>query len=166
MDTNSITLGSLFFYNKSIAIYLCPDAKPVNGQMPVRTVSLNNRMGGSDANDAFQYGVWDSSGCLTVNYPTFKKMTAIQKPDPANALAFVDESQNTVDDGMYCITWTFWQNSPTIRHTRGATFSFADGHAEKWKWKGLNVEQGFNITPANADQTADFQRVLASVALP
>jgi prepilin-type N-terminal cleavage/methylation domain-containing protein/prepilin-type processing-associated H-X9-DG protein len=165
-DTNSVKLGTLFQYNTSLPIYVCPDAKDVNGQMPVRTASLSNRMGGSDASDAAVYGVWDSSSVLGVNYPTFKKLSAVHRPEPSLALAFVDESQNTVDDGMYCITWTMWQNSPTIRHSRGATFSFADGHAEKWKWRGLNVEQGFNITPVGADQIADFQRVVASVALP
>ncbi len=36
---------------------------------------------------------------------------------------------------------TVWQNSPTVRHSKGGTFSFADGHSERWGWKVLNSEQ-------------------------
>jgi prepilin-type processing-associated H-X9-DG protein len=67
---------------------------------------------------------------------------------------------------MYCITWTDWQNAPTVRHSKGATFSFVDGHVERWQWKGLNIEQGYNVAPANTAQTADFQKLLGAVALP
>ena len=35
---------------------------------------------------------------------------------------------------------TTWENAPTARHNNGATFAFADGHAERWGWKGLTGE--------------------------
>jgi prepilin-type processing-associated H-X9-DG protein len=57
----------------------------------------------------------------------------------------VDESLNTLDDGFFAIQLasnvTTWQNSPTARHSNGATLSFADGHAERWSWRGINKEQ-------------------------
>lgn len=121
-----IRAGRLFPYNSSLGIYLCPDATLLNGYIPVRTVSINDRMGGADTLAANQNpGVWDSSGCLGSGYPIFKKLADIRSPSPASAIVCVDESENTVDDGMLCLTLTTWQNSPTVRHSpRGCTFSF------------------------------------------
>jgi prepilin-type N-terminal cleavage/methylation domain-containing protein/prepilin-type processing-associated H-X9-DG protein len=166
-NENDIMNGALYPYAPSLKVYRCPDAYQINGQMPIRTVSINNRMGGSDTADANTYpSVWDSSGVLGAGYLPFKKTTGITKPDPSVALVCVDESELTVDDGMYCVTWTLWQNSPGTRHTKGATFSFADGHVERWKWQGLTTEGGYNVTPSGAGQNADFQKLLASVVLP
>jgi prepilin-type N-terminal cleavage/methylation domain-containing protein/prepilin-type processing-associated H-X9-DG protein len=166
-ETNiaDIMNGTLYPYVKSLAVYVCPDEVPVNGQLPARGVSINNRMGGADSVDAAEYNLFDGSQCLGANYPMFKKTTAINNPSPAAALVCIDESQNTIDDGMLCVTWTQWVNSPTVRHSKGATFSFADGHVERWKWQGLNIEQGSSVTPANAAQQADFQKFLAGVAV-
>jgi prepilin-type N-terminal cleavage/methylation domain-containing protein/prepilin-type processing-associated H-X9-DG protein len=165
-NVNDIVNGRLFPYTRSVALYQCPNAVFVNGRLPVRTTSLAEQMHGGDAADARQFGIYDSSGDLGTNYPPFKKMAEIRKPAPAMALVFVDESQNTVDDGIFAVGWTYWKNSPTIRHSRGATFSFADGHVERWKWKGLAKEQGYNVTPVGNDQKEDFQRTLNAIALP
>lgn len=163
-NVSDIMNGTLFGYNKSLAIYVCPDAISINGQVSVRTVSINNRMGGADTADANQYNLYNSSQCLGTSYPLFKKMGDIKNPAPATALVCVDESQNTINDGMLCVTWTQWQDSPTVRHSKGAALSFADGHVERWHWKGLNIEQSGGVTPANADQVSDFQRFLNGVA--
>ena len=167
-ETNvaDIMNGTLYPYVKSLTVYICPDEVLVNGQLPVRGVSINNRMGGADSTDAAEYNLFDSMAqCLGPNYPLFKKSTAINNPSPAAALVCIDESQNTIDDGMLCVNWTQWVNSPTVRHSKGATFSFADGHVERWKWQGLNTEQSSSVTPANAAQQADFQKFLAGVAV-
>jgi len=153
---SGIISGTLYPYNPALGIYVYPDAVLFNGQKQVLTVSINNRMGGANTADASQYGVMDSTICLGPAYPLFKKLSAINRPPPALALVCVDESQNTVDDGMFCLQWTQWQNSPTVRHSKGATFSFADGHVERWRWAGLNVDQGSSIT----------QKMLNAVALP
>ncbi len=29
----------------------------------------------------------------------------------------------------------YWWDMPANRHNQGSTFSFADGHVERWKWK-------------------------------
>ena|ERR1022692_2324584 len=104
---------------------------------------------------------WDQA------YPLFKKFSAINNPFPAAALVCVDESQNTIDDGMLCVTWTSWQNSPTIRHSKGAAApSFVDGQVERWRRKGLDVEHGGSVTPGNAAQASDLQQFLNAVAWP
>jgi prepilin-type N-terminal cleavage/methylation domain-containing protein/prepilin-type processing-associated H-X9-DG protein len=157
---DGVTNGTLFAYTRSFPIYQCPDLKPVNGQMFERSVSIAERMGGSTAADAAQYGVYDSSLILGPLYPMFRKSTQINVPGSSTAVVFVDESANTVDDGIYAITLTQWQNSPTARH-RGAVFSFADGHVERWRWLGITQEMGQSATPSGAGQISDFQRLLA-----
>jgi prepilin-type N-terminal cleavage/methylation domain-containing protein/prepilin-type processing-associated H-X9-DG protein len=163
---NDVVAGSLYPYVSSLSVYRCPDAYVYNGVIPIRTVSINNRMGGSDPNDSSIYGVWDSSSVLGPNYLPYHRMADIARPEPSQAAVCVDESEITVDDGMYCITWTYWQNSPGTRHSNGMTLSFADGHVERWRWKGLNAELGYNANPSGAAQTDDFQKLLAAIALP
>lgn len=158
-DSNGVTSGTLYSYCKSIAIYQCPDRTPVNGQLLTRTVSMMERMGGPDAAESAKYTLANASGDLGGTNAMFKKLSQIHKPDPSLAAVFVDESQNSVDDGCFALSLEQFNNSPTVRHNRGATFSFADGHAERWGWKGLSVEMGQSVTPTG-DQVNDFQRLL------
>lgn len=165
-----VRAGTIYPYTTSLKSYLCPDATLLNGHIPVRTVSINNRMGGADALDQKLYNpsIWDSTYCLGNGYPLFKKMTDIRSPSPSSALVCVDESENTIDDGMLCLDLAIWQNSPTIRHSpKGCVFSFADGHVERWQWFGLSVDQGVNVTPTpGTPQYRDFQKMLAGVIGP
>jgi prepilin-type processing-associated H-X9-DG protein len=143
--------GRLYVYNKSPAIYQCPS---LTGMAPIgvpanllaRSVSMNGRMGEAVAGDASVDGpVEDTSWVFGSDFPPIRKMSEIKSPPPVDALVFVDESLNTLDDGFFAIQLgsnvTTWQNSPTARHSNGATLSFADGHAERWSWRGINKEQ-------------------------
>ena len=168
---DDIRNNRLFAYNTSVGIYKCPS---LTGRAPagvdaaalVRSVAMNGRMGGADVADAAAYTVWDTSYILGPNYPMFKKTSQIRKPSPSGAFVFLDESLNTVDDGYFAVLLTpIWQNSPTIRHSRGTTISFADGHSERWKWKGLSTEQGY-LVPSTAANARDLQRLQDTVALP
>ena len=38
--------------------------------------------------------------------------------------------------------WVWWDPAP-IRHDKGTTFSFADGHSEYWKWKDQRTIEWF-----------------------
>ena len=158
--------GQLYPYNTSPAIYLCPDAQGWGAISPLRTVSMIDRMGGADTADANAFGVFDGSvSDLGPQIPMFKKIFDISKPSPASAILFVDESQNTVDDSILGMEWFDWKNSPTDRHTQGAVFSFADGHAERWGWRGLNTEQSYNAPISTAGLQMDFQRFLNAVVV-
>jgi prepilin-type N-terminal cleavage/methylation domain-containing protein/prepilin-type processing-associated H-X9-DG protein len=168
IDLSYIRNNRLFAYNTAYEIYKCPSFKGkglagVDASLMVRSCSMNGRMGGGDAGDNATYGVADTSYIL--NYPMFKKSQQINKPNPSAAIVFVDESINSVDDGYFAVRLTAtWQNSPTIRHSRGATFSFADGHAENWHWRLLNVEQGWNVNTSASDP--DLKRMQDAVCVP
>jgi len=162
-----IRLAKLFPYNTSVAIYKCPSAgqlipnilagnASVLGKGLVRHFSLCGRMGGTEESD------W----VLGSQYPQYRKMQEIRHPDPPKALVFVDESINSVDDGYFATQLQdIWMNSPTIRHSRGATFSFADGHAERWQWRSLNQEQDWYgpAVSGGIDTTKDLRRLQNAV---
>jgi prepilin-type N-terminal cleavage/methylation domain-containing protein/prepilin-type processing-associated H-X9-DG protein len=170
MEATNITFlqnSRLWAYNTSVEIYKCPVPALLNNVQPVRTTSMNGRMGGADAGDAARYGVADTSGILGPNYPMFKKLSQIVKPSPSSAFTFLDESIKTVDDGYFAVRLSStWQNSPTVRHYRGATFAFADGHSERWGWRGLSIEQGLDAPVVGAGQMIDLKRLQEATAVP
>ncbi len=170
-NTSDVINSQLYQYNKSFGIYKCPTLSgraPVGVQASalVRSVSLNGRMGGADTSDAPRYGVVDTSYILGPTYPMFKKIGDIRGPSPSLAFTFLDESLLTADDGYFAVRLSAtWQNSPTVRHGQGAGFGFADGHAEVWRWRGLNVEQGFNV-PSTTATAYDLKRLQDATATP
>ncbi|PWU15129.1 MAG: hypothetical protein C5B50_15890 [Verrucomicrobia bacterium] len=167
--TNTFYLQNckLYPYNTAFGIYKCTEPVMLHGVFPCRTVSLNGRMGAADAADAASYGVYDTSWVLGMNYPPFKTTGQIVRPAPSAALTFLDESINTIDDGYFAVQLTMiWQNSPTVRHSFGATLAFADGHSEHWNWRGLRADQNWNAPVNGAAQALDLKKIQDSVALP
>src|SRR6266702_3508515 len=79
-------------------------------------------------------------------------------------LVFIDEHQDTLVDAQFgnpvqMPYWPdMWFDKPADRHNQGGCLSFADGHAERWRWK-------VSKTPAYAGQSPtpgempDFLRV-------
>jgi prepilin-type N-terminal cleavage/methylation domain-containing protein/prepilin-type processing-associated H-X9-DG protein len=166
-DVVSTKAGQLFQYNTSVEIYGCPGA----GRQPVgqeRTVVMNGRMGGANAADAAAYGVQDTAGLFGPGYGPFKKMADIRKP--TMGIVFVDESLNSVGDGFFALILQsdFWENIPTWRHSRGATLSFADGHSERWGWRGtLDNEPPVNTFPGSVVALQkDLRRLQEAIGQP
>jgi len=165
-DPTGITNGLIYSYNPNRAIYVCPDEPTANAQK-LRTVSMAVRMAGADTTDANQYGVYNSwADDLQSSYAMFKKTTQISSPGPASAILFVDESVNSVDDCIFGmdVTAANWRNSPTMHHSRGCAFSFADSHVERWQWKEINSEMG--IFSSAASSMDDLRRVLSGAVGP
>jgi len=172
-NTADIITGKLFDYNKSLGIYRCPATQGiragvgVDGSLLVRTYSMSIRMGAANAAEASEYGVGNTestmnSGTTPAPYPAFIKTSDIRSPSPADAMVFVDESLESIDDCVfawvcYPKTYNLFLNTPTGRHLRGANFSFADGHVEYWHWMGLTGEQtaeysaGSPLNPLQSD---------------
>ena len=170
----SITAGDLFPYNKSIDIYRCPANTKIITFQPdyvttfvatpgpqARTVSINYPLGGFTASDLTGNGV-----LLTGVHPV-RRYTDITAPNPevSKMIVFVDENENSVDDGDFAIDpagsgQNRWWNLPGSRHSKGTTWSFADGHAEYWKWHGTAVLT-FTGYYQPADNSDDLARVQA-----
>jgi prepilin-type N-terminal cleavage/methylation domain-containing protein/prepilin-type processing-associated H-X9-DG protein len=163
--------GRLYDYNKSPAIYKCPSLSGtmpdgVSGNSLVRSVSMNGRMGAAVAGDTSILGpLEDTSVFFGTDYPPIEKCSEIKSPPPAEALVFVDESLNSVDDGLFALQLTnatVWQNSPTARHAHGATSSFADGHAARWGWNSVTTEQA-GFAPVTGNQAVDLTKLQRSM---
>ncbi|HEY3861497.1 MAG TPA: prepilin-type N-terminal cleavage/methylation domain-containing protein [Verrucomicrobiae bacterium] len=151
--------GILWPYTQSLGIYKCPSdlsmAKFQNGSpVPrVRSVTLNGRLNG---------GEWDLSPTTEFNNPN--RLSAIIHPSPANAFAFIDERDDSIDDGYFGVDMVGQDiaNIPANYHLGCATISFADGHAESHKWTDprteppvrpyvMAVESGYIAAPNDLD---------------
>jgi len=73
------------------------------------------------------------------------RFTSVRNPGPTAASLFIDEQADaipalsSIDDGYYAIEFASkgpsWRNIPASRHGNGGQLSFADGHAERFKWR-------------------------------
>jgi prepilin-type processing-associated H-X9-DG protein len=71
------------------------------------------------------------------------RLTDIISPGPGGRAVFIDGGQTT---SGFTVDYLYpkWHHTspPPIHHSDATTLSFADGHAEYWKWKGretLNI---------------------------
>ena len=176
-NLNDIQQGKLYQYNSSVETYRCPvdnqlpnDIKTVlKGRRRVRSYSMNGRMGGADASDS-RFGAGDTSWVLGTQYPMFRKITEINDPAPSQAFVFIEESYLTIDDGYFAVKAPgvfVWQNSPTVRHGNAGELSFADGHAEIWRWRYLKKDQDLDapVNVAGVNSTPDLERLQKAVAV-
>ena len=159
--TNEIYIRNslLFPYNSSVKIYHCPaDRSVVNFgpvQLPrVRSISMSAQM-----------------GCTRVTNPGFPpnlKQSDILYPPPSRAIVFMDEKNDSIDDG---VIWAIslsprsWPNIPASWHNRGEVLSFADGHAERWRWfENTTIIGRFPYAAVTVPVDRDFDRVRESYA--
>jgi prepilin-type N-terminal cleavage/methylation domain-containing protein/prepilin-type processing-associated H-X9-DG protein len=159
--TNDIYIrnGKLYPYNNSTKIYHCPADKStasINRQKypRVRSYSIGGQMNG----DAVINGP---------AYPINRKYDDIRRPPPTKALVFIDEHPISIDDGYFAILVDArqWQNYPASWHENGVNLSFADGHAEHWRWleaQTLTLKSFF--VPALKPVDRDFDRIAKAYA--
>jgi prepilin-type processing-associated H-X9-DG protein len=142
----------LFPYAGAVETYRCPaDNSVSSGGIPfrLRSYAINCFMSGNGSNVLHQYAPGATGYRLNL------RIGDIIAPQPSLAFVFVDEHQNSIDDGHFGFVPEVdeWLNIPATRH-RGAMFSFADGHAEIFRWHDpatLGLTGGFVTTPNNAD---------------
>ncbi len=156
-NVNDIKNGRLYPYNSSTEIYKCPTDiafKSGGRSIPrVRSLSMSGRMGG------------DAACCDFVNpgIPFFLKYGDIVSPGPSQAFVFVDEDKDSIDDGFFAVRATIpnggmWQNTPAQRHGGGAQVSFADGHAEFWKWREPTSAKLHGVDNTTKKDDRDLER--------
>lgn len=127
-NANCLTRGTLWPYTQSKDIYRCPlDRRTLDGVPYVRSYSMNNWMNGLSP------AVWmpDLSPTNTV----YKKDSEI--PAPSKLFVFIDEHEDAVNDALFVVIVEpgyFMHDIPSLRHKKACPMSFADGHAEPFKF--------------------------------
>jgi prepilin-type N-terminal cleavage/methylation domain-containing protein/prepilin-type processing-associated H-X9-DG protein len=129
LEEKFATLGP---YTKAAGVYRCIASKITCRQgtsrhLVVRTVSMSSWMG------------WKNSGEWTPGYRVFRKTTEMINPGPSQTLVFVDERDDSIDDGYFAIDMATGSasqlvNFPASYHNGAGGVTFADGHAEIHKW--------------------------------
>ena len=163
--TTNIESGYLFSYNRSVAIYHCPADRshvmtPSGQQLPMlKTRSYNMSQSANGL-------PFKSGNAIIDGMPHYAKTTQIRNPSPVNLFVFIDVHEDSIYDSLFGTPtlelWgdrRTWWDIPANRHNQGCNFSFADGHAERWKWqtprqvKVLLTEQS-----VTTDELPDFRR--------
>ena len=168
----NIQKGALFPYNKSAGIYKCPaDRSTVRdeGKIPrTRSVAMSCYMNWLPYPFAFDYN------------KCWHKATQIR--NPSRAFVFIDEHEKSIQQGAFGLSapnkyqlfnqpiWN-WISFPATRHNNGCTLTFADGHAETWRWKEaktaeISKEDRWLASPSHSSSGSndrDLGRLLEAV---
>ncbi|MGO8696974.1 MAG: type II secretion system protein [Limisphaerales bacterium] len=147
-DTNTAALqtGLLFPYNRQAAIYHCPSdvsqVQDANGNLLplLRTRSYNMSQSVNGLGLMIDPEMQPPGTAVDVYQPCFMKLSAITNPPPTRLFVFIDENESTIMDAQFGYSMPNytpgeWWDMPSNRHLQGANLSFADGHAEYWRWK-------------------------------
>ncbi|HOC00302.1 MAG TPA: type II secretion system protein [Verrucomicrobiota bacterium] len=122
------------YCGQSTAIWKCPADKStvsVGGRVwpRVRSMAMNNWFGGTE---------WTSG------WRSYKKLSDLVDPGPTMTWLFLDEREDSINDGEFCVDMTGYPDRPqswriidypASYHNGAGGFSFADGHAEIRRWK-------------------------------
>jgi len=142
----ALRAGAMFRFCNELRLYQCPTG--LRGEM--RTYAIVDSMNG-----------WPSG-------PVLKNRMKITRP--GERIVFVDEGWVTY--GSWSVPYdreSWWgsvvttagilagdnrhKDPPPVRHGSGTTFSFADGHAEYWKWQdSRTIDYGLMEIGANPAQ--------------
>lgn len=135
-----IKQSPLWPYLNATEVFKCPADKSVcqvNGTVVprVRSMAMNMWLNGPG---------WGSArGENGTGWRKFYKLSSITDPSPSGTFVFLDEREDSINDGTFVVDMAGWPNNPgdhriidypASYHNNGGGFSFADGHSELRKW--------------------------------
>jgi len=159
-SVSNIQSGLLFKYdyNRSLETYRCPGDRSKIRTRAGQTLS------------ALRTRSYSMSGCWggRTNEVQRTVLRLAEAPNPSQLFVFIDEHEDSIDDAHF-LTWPDpderWVNLPAGRHNQVGVLSFADGHAEKWKWKwqkSFANKQSYWKSAENERDLADLRRLQAA----
>jgi prepilin-type processing-associated H-X9-DG protein len=166
-DPAGIEAGVLYQYNTSIGIYHCP-ADPSTIETPAGVLLPQPRTRSYNMSQSVNGVAY--AGQISQDIPHYARFTDIKNPAPAGLFVFIDVHEDEIIDDQFGIpvvpdwwSYGYWWDFPANRHNQGCNFSFADGHAEHWKWqvpKVFTVQRGDEQAVA-PNEWNDYNRVEA-----
>ncbi len=137
--------GVLFPYNASLGIYRCPSSRAfVKGLGWGTSAQVPH-------NRSFGVSVWLGGNVSVENIVL--RFSGVKRPSQTSV--FIEENQISIDNGAIGFQrpglGMVW-NLPSNRHNNGCSFSFLDGHAETYRWRGARLRE------LNAQYSADDSR--------
>ena len=129
--------GAMWPYIGQLKIYKCPTG--IRGE--VNTYAIVDCMNGA------------MSSIPNIPSGTYiRNRTQIKRP--GERMVYVDEGRTSTQSWTIFYDQASWWDAPPTRHGEGTNFSFADGHAEYWKWQDTR-------TAKFARQEGDWQSLRA-----
>jgi len=173
--SSNIEAGVMFRYAPAVGAYRCPaDKSAVMGEKALprkRSYTMNGWLNTSQ----FDNGVGGGAHYSLTDFESMPhKMSDIRRPSPVGTFVFIDEQEDSIDDGSWnCDPSALvapgvpvlasgaaptWDNLPADRHNQGANVAFAEGHVEYHKWHSpkRNWKYGVSRAPENAADKADL----------
>jgi prepilin-type processing-associated H-X9-DG protein len=180
-DVNlNVKQSILWPYCKNPSIFKCPSDNStvavLGKTLPrVRSVSMLNWVGGRGEGRPMN---WSSTtfGMTSGESRIYRKTSDMVTPGPAKTFVFLDEREDSINDGMFVVAMEGAPRTPGAApnpgaygivdypasyHSGAGGFAFADGHAEIKRWqdsrtqppvlKGQNRDFNFKSTPNNKD---------------
>jgi len=153
------------YCGNNAGIWKCPadrsTVKPLSGAFAgvsvsrVRSISMNGWFKSSDVQEFGPAG-----------YRVYKKLGDVTAPGPAMTWLFVDEREDSINDGEFIVGMFGYPDQPAqwrivdypaSYHSGAGGLSFVDGHSEIKKWKDartmpqlkVGVEMPLNVISAN-----------------
>lgn len=165
MQLRAIRAGALYSYCKEVKLYRCPTG--VRGEN--RTYSITDAMNGlTSGRGSVTSGNVGARNGRTVLW--IKRREEISVPGPAYRIVFLDEGRITPDSYATHYDVETWWDPPFVRHGDGTNVSFADGHADYWKYVGKKtIENGklanpqHQLVPETQDEFEDLYRMQKAV---
>ena len=156
----NLRAGKLWHYTGATGLYRCPsDRSTVRGRPNLlrfrsysveATLNITTAPGSGSLADP---AMVRAGGVLLSDFNAFA---------PASNFCFLDESEQSIGDGGFALSFTDWLHGPWSwndlpgeRHGRGANLSFLDGHVASHRWlytpKHMLVYQGPTPIANNLD---------------
>jgi len=166
-NQTDVMRGTLYPYVGNVRAYGCP-ADVVRGSCypalnslnRVRSYSMNCQMDGLE----YVNGAWvDFSENSRWGFNMNTKLSSINNPGPSDQYVFVEESSETIDDCYLQFQANpnsrLWLNWGGTRHGKtSGNNSFADGHAESWKWNGDIKNNNCHLNQPSSPHDPDWAR--------
>lgn len=162
VGTDSIKLGLLWDYNRSLGIYRCP-----SDRSPIKKAD-GSYIPGSRRNRSYNMSGSIHCDVTKADIPDYRRKSQIFRPPPSQFFVFVDTDEDAIQGSHFMVfpdgflPRPTWGDLPSDRHSQGANLSFADGSVRYWKWKSPKKWRQFGQT-ANEPEAADLRRLQRSV---